>query len=165
MKSFQESVSRRSRWRVRETQGSEISSRGNGQTKRVEFLPSEVAAIIIHYDLSNYLMNENSSSYLKKSTYAESDDIIWIKWLSFFLRITICGVSRFKPSSRCCKENQGQTPPPGLLPRSVAAVVVVSGSVGYGSSGNNVFEGFDGNQKSGKLRRLAIFLPLFTGFP
>ena len=85
--------------------------------------------------------------------------------LSFFLRITICGVSRFKPSSRCCKENQGQTPPPGLLPRSVAAVVVVSGSVGYGSSGNNVFEGFDGNQKSGKLRRLAIFLPLFTGFP
>lgn len=54
MKSFQESVSPKAEsLACQGNSGSEISSRGNGQTKWVEFLPSEVAAIIIHYDLSN----------------------------------------------------------------------------------------------------------------
>lgn len=58
--------------------------------------------------------------------------------LRFFFRITIVAFldSNLPPGAA---RNQGQTPPPRFLPRSVAAVVVVSGSVGYGSSGDNVF--------------------------
>lgn len=113
MKSFQESVSPKAEsLACQGNSGSEISSRGNGQTKWVEFLPSEVAAIIIHYDLSNDLMNENSSSYLVKY-------VCWIRWYhlnqviwDFFFQNNHCG-SSIQTFGRCCKESRSE-PPPGF---------------------------------------------------